>query len=118
MKNARLKLCGVVLALASPFAARSSATLNTCNESTGECRARVVKVYAAGAFVYVVLEGHLKPTACTGAAWGYYWQMPLATDADKARHSILLSAYAMREAVELRTFSSDCTIYAVGIGED
>jgi|SRR5712672_2875938 len=94
----------------------ATASMNTCN-SSNECRANVVTVYSVGDNGFVVLAGHIIPSICTGAAWGYYWSFNLTDSGDKARYATVLSAYLAGQPVELRTFDSSCHAVTVGLGE-
>jgi hypothetical protein len=107
---------GVALLGVSASRAHATAPLNQCN-SSGECRARLASVYTQGQYAYVVLQGHLLPSVCTNAQWGYYWVLPLATDADRARYAMMLSAYLAQEVVEIRALDAACTVMASNIGE-
>jgi len=44
---------------------------NTCSASTNECRAKIVTIYHDDTNAYVVLQGHILPSVCTAAGWGY-----------------------------------------------
>jgi hypothetical protein len=96
----------------------ATAAMNTCNNSTGECRANLSTVYSVGNLAYVVLQGHLIPPVCTSAGWGYYWTLNLATDADRARYAMLLSAYMAGQPVEIRALDAACTVYAAAVGSE
>jgi hypothetical protein len=96
--------------------AHATTAMGTCN-TYGECRASLVSVYSAGTLAYVVLQGHLLPTVCTSAGWGYYWTLPLSTDADRARYAMLLSAFLADRPVEIRALDAACTIMAANLGE-
>lgn len=97
--------------------AQSTASLNSCNNSTAECRANLATVYSFGNTGYVALAGHLIPSLCTSATWGYYWSLNLTDTADRARYSTLLAAYLAGQPVELRAGSATCNITAVNLGE-
>lgn len=97
--------------------ASASAAMNTCNNATYECRANVATVYSVGNTGFVVLSGHLIPTVCTGAAWGYYWSLDLTDVAARARFSMAMAAFMAGQPIELRTADSICRITTVGMGE-
>lgn len=96
----------------------ASASMNTCNNATNECRANVIRIYNAGNYGYVVLAGHLVPTICTNANWGYYWVLDLTDVSDRARYATAITAYTTNQPVELRTFDTTCKAVTVAIGND
>jgi hypothetical protein len=117
MKKMILAIAILAASPALPSTANATASMDSCNNSTGECRARLTTVYSTGTIAYVVLEGHLVPSACTSIAWGRYWAVPLSTEADKARYAMLLSAYMAGKPVEIRALDAACTVIAAGVGE-
>jgi hypothetical protein len=116
MKKAFALVVFLVVAYGIAPLARSTAPLNAC-DSAGECRALLATVYTYGSNGYIVLQGHLLPSVCTSAAWGYYWTVPLSTDADRARYMTLLAAYLAQQVVEVRALDSACTVVASNVGE-
>jgi hypothetical protein len=115
------KLCLAITVLVASMswhtASQASAVMNTCNNSTYECRANVATVYSVGNTGFVVLSGHLIPSICTGAAWGYYWSLDLTGVAARARFNMAMAAYMAGQPIELRTADSICRITTVGMGE-
>lgn len=107
----------ICLMLGATPSADATAAMNTCNNNTQECRANLATVYSYGNTGFVTLVGHLVPTACTNAGWGYYWSLNLLDQADRARYATLLSAFLAGQPVELRAVGSDCKILAVALGE-
>ena len=95
----------------------ATAALDTCNQTTGECRARIVTIYSAGNSGYVVLANHRIPNICSSAMWGYYWSLNLTDSVDRVRYATLLTAFTTGQPVELRATEATCRITAVGVGE-
>lgn len=110
-------LIGVSLLVSVWDGASATASMNSCNNATSECRANIATIYSFGNTGYVVLSGHLIPSLCTSATWGYYWSLNLTDVADRARYSTLLAAYLSGQPVELRTGSASCQVTAVNLGE-
>lgn len=96
--------------------ANATASMDSCNNTSNECRARIATVYVDGGWAYVFLEGNLKPSLCTAAYYTYSWSMDLAGAGAEARLAMLLAAYAAGDAVELRTYSASCGLTAARLG--
>lgn len=95
----------------------ATAALNSCNDASGECYAKLETVYIQYGVGYAVFQGKLKPSLCTSATWGHYWKIALdGTSGSKEIYATLLSAYSMKEAITLRTFQNDCSIAGAGMG--
>lgn len=95
----------------------ATASLNSCNDSSGECKALLKSVYVQDGIGYVELVGGLTPTSCTNATWGNNWRILLDnTGGSKEIYSVLLAAYMANQVVQIRSSDNFCTIRGAGVG--
>lgn len=115
MQNKGCILISAVLAM-SCFNVRADTGLNSCNASSGECKALLESVYIQDGVGYAKLEGGLIPSTCTSASWGTMWKLPLDGSGAEETYAMLLSALVSNQVVQLRTFDEFCTIRGAGLG--